>query len=370
MRKILGLVLALVSIPGIPARAAASADAPCVEGACLSVAEFRYTQSRANLLHRVNIFSDDPEVLKDPRRPQPQNGDGKVYAPIGLITTDNPVPLNARGTSTGKTQATAFLVSPCFIMTNDHAVFGSQNTAVADLDMERYRATFKVSGRETHAVVAVAGERKMGRDRDYAFLKLDSCLGADSAIGWLRLGSLSPDGDGPKVSVAGYPGDKDGNVLWIHENCHLDERRNSSFLRLTNCANSRGASGSPIVSHEDGGIRVVGIISAEVNRTDRILPTYEEYRANVAVDVFGILRENPIIARTIAADILKHYEADIPASDTTLVKICEGKNLGYSEIDACTDAINRLSSKVMEAATRDHVLGDAELREMWISAKH
>ena len=269
----------------------------------------------------------------------------------------------------GKTQATAFLVSPCFIMTNYHAVFGSQNTSVADLDLERYRATFKVSGRETHAVVVVAGERQLGRDRDYAFLKLDSCLGADSAIGWLRLGSLPPDGDGPKVSVAGYPGDKDGNVLWIHENCHLDERRNLSFLRLTNCANSRGASGSPIVSREDGTIKVVGVISAEVNRTDRILPIYDEYRANVAVDVFGILRENPIIVRTIAADILKHYKVDIPENDKTVLKVCEGNNLGYSEIQGCIVAINRLSSRAMESTARDHMLGDDELREMSISAK-
>jgi V8-like Glu-specific endopeptidase len=370
MWKLLGLILALVFVPGIQARAAASSDGSCAGGACLPVAEFLYTQARPTLLHQANVFSDDPEVLKDPRRPQPQNGDGKIYAPIGLITPDNPVPVNIRGTNTSKTQATAFLVSPCFIMTNYHAIFGSQITAVADLDMERYRATFKVSGRETHAVVVVAGERQRGRDHDYAFLKLDTCLGADSAIGWLRLGPLPPDGSGPKVSLAGYPGDKDSNILWIHENCHLDTRRNSSFLRFTNCANSRGASGSPIVSHEDGAIEVVGIISAEVNRTDRILPTYDERRANVAVDVFWMLRENPVIARTIAADILKHYKADIQENDRMMLNLCLGENLGYSEIEGCTAAINWLSSKAMIATARDRVLGDDELRQMWISTKH
>jgi hypothetical protein len=139
---------------------------------------------------------------------------------------------------------------------------------------------------------------------------------------------------------------------------------------MTNCANTRGTSGAPIVSHEGGAIRVVGIISAEVNRTDQILPSYEAYHANIAVDVFGILRENPIIAKTIVEDILKHTEANIPASETATLKTCEGNNLGYPEVDRCINVLDRLSSSAMDTSTRDPVLGDDELRQMWISAQH
>ena len=124
------------------------------------------------------------------------------------------------------------------------------------------------------------------------------------------------------------------------------------------------------MSNEGGASRLVGIITAEVNRTDRILPSFESYHANIAVDMFGTLRENSIIAKTIAADILKHSEANIPASETATLKTCEGNNLGYSEIDRCINVLDRLSSGAMDTSARDHVLGDDELRQMWISAQH
>jgi hypothetical protein len=47
---------------------------------------------RVQLLHRVNIFSDDPHQIHDPRHVQAQNGTDRIFAPIGLIATNNPVP--------------------------------------------------------------------------------------------------------------------------------------------------------------------------------------------------------------------------------------------------------------------------------------
>jgi hypothetical protein len=45
--------------------------------------------SFTKLLHKVNIFSDDG---LDPRVVQSQEGAGKMFAPIGAIATNMPVP--------------------------------------------------------------------------------------------------------------------------------------------------------------------------------------------------------------------------------------------------------------------------------------
>src|SRR4051812_26696439 len=68
----------------------------------------------AMLPAQAAVFSDDPNILHDPRHAQSRMGADKVFAPIGLFRTDRPV-LHQEGATTTPylDVATAFLLSPC-----------------------------------------------------------------------------------------------------------------------------------------------------------------------------------------------------------------------------------------------------------------
>jgi V8-like Glu-specific endopeptidase len=372
MRKAFGLALALAFVPGFPAQAASSGGLLCAEGACVSGAVYVGGASRTNLLHQVNVFSVDPDDLRDPRREQPQTGDGKIYAPIGTVVTDVPVQLQGRDTKPARTRGTAFLVSPCYAMTNYHAVFGELRRPVTEEDQKHYTVAFHLGGTETHAVPVAQGQYDRDRNRDYALLKLDTCVGADPGIGWLRIGPLAPNGDTHEVAVAGYPGDKPGNVLWLQDKCHLFGIRNS-FVRTTDCADSRGSSGSPVAVQENGALRVVGIIRSERNRTEGVLPKYDDAHANIAVDMFRLLRMDSIVAKLILDDVLKFYRAEIVNFERRApadIEMCQNENWQFAEIDRCTTAINQMSTEALQVAERTRVLADTELSEIWIPTKN
>jgi V8-like Glu-specific endopeptidase len=345
-----------------------------LSGTLLCAAPARAAAHGANgLLHEVNVFAEDPSLLKDPRRPQTQSGEGKVYAPIGLINTDVPVPQQGPGDDTEMTQATAFLVSPCYIMTNFHAVFGDFRRTVTDADVRRYTATFILGDMRTHAHVAAAGEYNLDNNRDYAFLKLDTCFGANLGVGWLPLGALAADADQTDVSLAGYPGDKDLSLLWIQENCHLFGRRAVSFARLTDCADTRGSSGSPVLVRRDGLVSVVGIVRSERNRSSRVLPRYDERYANVAVDMFRILRNDLPILRLIVADVESFYRDIIPESERMTpeqLAQCGGGDLEIPVLQDCMEGLRLLSAQAATARGRQRLLSDDELQRVWIPARH
>jgi hypothetical protein len=76
------------------------------------------------LFHRVAVFSDAPDSIHDPRHPQPQTGADKMFAPIGLIWTNHPQPDQGTAARSDLHMGTAFLVSPCYVLTVYHVVFG------------------------------------------------------------------------------------------------------------------------------------------------------------------------------------------------------------------------------------------------------
>src|SRR5215469_16727639 len=82
------------------------------------------TVAGQTLFHRVTVFSDDPNSIHDPRHPQSQTGADKMFAPIGLIWTNHPQPDQGTVPRSDFHMGTAFLVSPCYILTAYHVVFG------------------------------------------------------------------------------------------------------------------------------------------------------------------------------------------------------------------------------------------------------
>lgn len=289
--------------------------------------------SQMHFLHRVAVFSDDPETIYDPRHLQPQTDEDRTFAPIGLISTNQPVPhQNGAVTTLNLDMATAFLVSPCYVLTNYHVIFGNQKSEpAADRD---YAATFRAGGKKSRAVPIKHGRFYAIYWQDWVLLRLDSdaehpCLGEDANIGWVRLTPLPSDvAPNKALSTAGYPSDKAGLSLWRQDRCHLFEKedgRQYSGLWTTDCPTRPRASGSPIFFVQDGVLMVVALMEGHLGSVNgnEILPKWDPNRANLAVDMGKILSSDADILKLITLDIDRYYQAD-PArtvvTDTNQIK--------------------------------------------------
>jgi V8-like Glu-specific endopeptidase len=275
--------------------------------------------SPQRLLHRVTVFSDDPKTIHDPRHPQSQTGEDKLFAPIGLVRTNHGVPHQYGPRSALlRDMGTGFLVSPCYVLTDYHVVFGNQ---FSEPDAGRdYSTTFIVQGKKSRAVPAKHGEYDRQERADWALLLLDSdaehrCLGEDPNIGWVRLAPLSSnDAIARSLSVAGYPSDRSVSSLWRQDTCHLFQQRSDRELQglwMTDCATRSRASGSPIFFVQNGVLNVVAIMQGHLGSEDgsEVLPKWDPNRANLAVDVGEIISSNPDFLKLIELDIDRFHQS-------------------------------------------------------------
>ena len=277
-------------------------------------------QSPKTLLHRVAVFSDDPETMHDPRHPQSQIGADKMFAPIGLFVTSRRVPHQAGAVTTSSfDMGTAFLVSPCYVLTNYHVVFG--NRKVEPEPEQDWSGTFLAGGRKSHAVPIKFGAFYENEWRDWVLLKLDSdeqhpCVGEDPNIGWVQLAALPSEGAPDRsLSTAGYPSDKTASSLWRQDTCHLFEQlsgRQNRGLWTTDCATRPRASGSPIFFIRDGFVAVVALMHGHLGNVngDEILPKWDPARANLAVDMGMIISSDAEILKFIEQDIDRYRHAN------------------------------------------------------------
>jgi V8-like Glu-specific endopeptidase len=260
-------------------------------------------------LQPVNVFSDDPQTPHDPRHAQPQTGADKMFAPIGLITTDQPVP-NEDGSSY-RHAGTAFLVSPCYVLTAYHVVLGTRKTR-PDADQD-HAATFRVAGERARAVPVKYGEVYRFPGRDWVLLRLDSdadhsCLGEN--IGWTELTPLNTaEAKERIVSIASYPQDKAASILWRQNACRLYEKStniNDDGMWTTDCATLPRASGSPIFFVENGALHVVAIMIGHLGaETNDVLPQWDPARANRALDIGKIFSSDPDAIALVNNDIAR-----------------------------------------------------------------
>ena len=262
-----------------------------------------YTQgtncnSFANLLHKVNIFDENGA---DPRVVQARTDTGKMFAPIGFIATSNPVPSvdkNDIDPSNGqrflrKERGTSFLISPCYALTNYHAVFGSSNAP-----SNKFTATFydfdpeEKTHKQTRVIPVAWGNFADGKieSEDWALVKLDVCVG--KRIGWLET-DVRKTGElyNKEVAIAGYPGDKKITDLWMQASCRLVEYNQKNFegTFFHDCASRPGASGSPLFDLENGYPQVLALNSADLHSENTILHSYTHDKANIAIDIRTIL---------------------------------------------------------------------------------
>ena len=250
-----------------------------------------------------------------------------MFAPIGLISTNQPVPhQNGATTTLNFDMATAFLVSPCYVLTNYHVVFGNLKSG-PDAGQD-YSMTFRVGGKKSRAVPVKHGQFYETYWQDWALLQLDSdaehrCLGEDPNIGWVRLAPLPSDAAPDKaLSTAGYPSDKAGRSLWRQDTCHLFEKQDGSQysgLWTTDCPTRPRASGSPIFFVQDGVLMVVALMQGHLGyvNENEILPQWDPKRGNLAVDMGKIIFSDADILKLIAQDIDRYHQTDPARAVTT-----------------------------------------------------
>ena len=253
----------------------------------------------------ANVFALNGQ---DPRAPSPRTGDDRLYAPVGAVITGAPVAASDDGKRMIRTRGSAFLVSPCYVLTNYHAVFG---LAFDGPDPNRdYAATFSVGAdpdymfRWTVTARPVRwGKFNRKKEHDWALLKLDGCVGGQPDIGWLDMSAQpGPAMMGAMVSLAGYPADKTGNSLWVQSSCRIEAMQDGTAKVLHGCAVHGGASGGPLIERTKAEAAVVAIQCGELNAIEGPLPRWDPRHANTAVTIAEVLQDDEA-KQLIAADI-------------------------------------------------------------------
>lgn len=259
----------------------------------------------------ANIFAADGA---DPRRfVAADSPEARRLAPVGAIASEY-VLLDKRGFGHVPPGAgTAFLVSPCYAMTNYHVLFGDQ-TLTPD-PMSAYTLEVRFAIGDARGVPAGAADkdpmRARGRVRyagsldgsapDIALVRLDGCPGR--RLGWYELAAATGgDIDGVAVDQAGYSQDRGMRRLSVQHGCHIRAAAPRQGWLLHDCASRDGASGSPLIDRTPGGVpRVVAINVGELAPTRAIQPAFDRRRANVAIDL-ATLAKMPLVADAIARD--------------------------------------------------------------------
>ena len=243
----------------------------------------------------ANIFAVDGH---DPRAPQPRTGPDRLYAPVGVIVTGGPVAVSDDGARRLRTRGSAFLVSPCYVLTNYHAVFGLEYGG-PDPNKD-YSATFSVGADPDYpfrwverATPVRWGAFNKRKEHDWALLKLDGCVGGEPDLGWLELSPQArPNLMGATVTLAGYPADKPTDTLWAQGDCLIEGPQPGTAKVLHECSVRAGASGGPLIQRGAGGAAAVAIQCGELNSSEDAIAAYEPRYANTAVTIAEVFEDS------------------------------------------------------------------------------
>jgi len=249
----------------------------------------------------ANVFALDGA---DPRVEQGRADFGRLYMPIGSVIAAQPVATGFDSGRTARTRGTGFLVSPCYVLTNYHAVFGVDPGA-ARRGLE-HRIDFVVGDGPLQRTVGGTpvfwGEFNRRVEHDWALVRLDECVGAEPEFGWMELHAQPAEAmAGLKVTLAAFPSDRPRDRLWLQAGCRVHEVQRGTSKVLHDCAVVTGASGGPIIDYYLPAPAVVAIQCGELNASRELLAAYDPRYANTAVTVAEIFQTEGVEA-TIAAD--------------------------------------------------------------------
>jgi hypothetical protein len=286
------------------------AGAPCADGSCYHFDRDGGLAGVEAQVHKINTFSSNGS---DPLVKVTKQNKLKEFDAIGKIKAAQPVPWpdGRGGVYLAKgVQSTAFLISPCLVMTNYHSVFGV-STAPNKTD-------FSVTFTANRTVIGKPvfwrrqnGTTGIGKDLVIVQLEDKDCLGSE--VGFIKmLEEPLSDLKDRSLLTAGYPAKKEKssnpNQLWAHFNCQLQQGLPGPLYKDTifnDCATSAGQSGSPLlVRNNSGDIRFIGAQAAELGSQDRTFRKFDSRNGNVAVDLISALSLEEL--DLVSADVNNH----------------------------------------------------------------
>jgi V8-like Glu-specific endopeptidase len=248
----------------------------CVDGSCLlggrSALRFPSEQDFKLVLQKVNLIDKTGQKRDLRRKPQQVGFDPKMFTPVGTVSPNQRIidtdvqNWKKDGTKTwiekGEYAATSFMVSPCHVLTNYHAVFGgSTNPNKTD-----YSATVTIrhpiSGEPIPLMArpVVYGyldvEHPKQRE-DWVLLETERCFSLSSGVGWMELDHISETSAKIPANVAGYYGEK--LDFLVQKDCELRYFTSDNDW-VHDCAAKPGSSGPPIFRVVDGVPRVMAMI--------------------------------------------------------------------------------------------------------------
>ena len=237
----------------------------------------------------ANIYVDNPNFLVDSLK-------YTQFSPIvELVSTHNVT----KDGKTGISQGTGFLVSPCYVLTAAHVIFGDNKHFDYDGDYTMILLIGKITsgGFVTH--VPVTPDMNLMSQRgsdDWAMLKLpdDKCFGVHPKIGWYEAAARSPR-IGQSALAVGF-NINHPNLL----SASIGSVRGvgGDDLILYNGSFTGGASGGPVFIKVEGVSRVAGIITTARDEQRRSFhPTYVDVTANEFQSIDRILGNSAVKAR-------------------------------------------------------------------------
>lgn len=206
---------------------------------------------------------------------------------------------------------TGFLVSPCYIITNHHVVFGNSLSAVPGKDYSmKFHVGVGPDGTgffgETVATLVVWGEREKNGRNDWALLKLKTCVGAPKFnVGWFEVALRSSDQlVGTSVAAVGFATDDRRGILSASLGKVFEPVSNSGLLK-TSAALRDGQSGGGVFQFDRGRMSLVGIATMSLGEKSHPLgdipDAYSSDRANEFLNIAPILNR-PEVRTLLDAD--------------------------------------------------------------------
>lgn len=260
----------------------------------------------------ANIFAADGI---DPRRYVAEDGAAwRRLRAVGTVSSDF-VLRDKRGLVAVKPgMGTAFLVSPCYAMTNYHVVFG---TGSANPDpMADYPVTLRFGLRARGGpAVSVRGRVSVWEDPgatapDVALIRINGCPGAQ--LGWYALSAASSLAGRP-VTMPSVSDDRSMTRLSLQSACTIRDAAAGADWMVHDCATREGASGSPLIDPAASVPEVLGMNAGEFRAAAGIQPRYDPRHANWGVSMRFIDR-SPRMRAVLQRDILRAKAANPLAS--------------------------------------------------------
>jgi V8-like Glu-specific endopeptidase len=240
----------------------------------------------------ANVFSVSGT---DPRSYVAQNDAlWRTLLPVGTVTSEF-ILRNKNGIGgVAAGMGTAFMVSPCYAMTNYHVLFGGKDFAPNPIGT--YPVTLRFGlGNSRKPTLSVKGRVRywgsaMSTVPDIALIQLNGCPGEQ--LGWYDLADMRDirQLSATPLTMPSFSSDRSMERLSIQQGCRARAYVPRRGWLLHDCATRKGASGAPLIANLAGVPAVIGINAGEFRAASGVQNAYDLQHANWAVTASEIVK--------------------------------------------------------------------------------